>query len=394
MKESRRRQLLLLAAKHNALIITDDVYDFLKWSMKETTLSASTIDPSAQKALLPRITDIEQQMESKIDDQDGFGFSMSNGSFSKILGPGVRTGWADCHPKLAYGISQVGATKSGGAPSQVTASFIDQMLTQRTLQDHMAKVLLPNYQKRHMVIMHSIKQALEPLGITVLKESLHKHDVFGGYFVWITLPQGLDSDMVALECLRDYRLTISQGMQFKVTGDDTYQQDEMLKACIRLCFSYEAIEDLREGIHRLQSVVEGLQKVAMQGPMTEQEVNSMIQMTNEALDWATPFVSQSDWETKIGLLEKLAPAVGTWLREAHVRGFAEEFAQRGADLVGKLHEFEKLIWDARQKVWGGSPAEMAQGEIEREKVHATCGTTKKSSVESVWYGKSRPPILW
>lgn len=384
MKESRRRQLLLLAAKHNALVITDDVYDFLKWSMKGTTLSASTIDPSAQKALLPRITDIEQQMESKIDDKDGFGFSMSNGSFSKILGPGVRTGWADCKPKLAYGLSQVGATKSGGAPSQVTASFIDQMLTQRTLQNHIAKVLLPNYQKRHMVMMHSIEQALEPLGVTVLKESLHKHDVFGGYFVWITLPPLLDSDMVALECLRDYRLTISQGIQFKVTGDDIYPQDAMLKPCIRLCFSYEAIEDLREGIHRLQAVVQNMTEVAMRGPMTEEELDSMIQLTSEAIDWATPFVSRNEWETKIGLLEKLVPAVGTWLREARLRGFTEGALRKAKEMASKVSEFEKLLSDARAKVWGGSPAEWAQGEIEGEKVHATCGTAKKSSVESIW----------
>ena len=110
----------------------------------------------------------------------------------------------------------------------------------------------------------------------------------------------------------------------------------------------------------------------------------MIQMTNEALDWAKPFASHSDWETKIGLLERLAPAVGTWLREARVRGFAEGLTQTGADLVGKLHEYEKLIWDTRQKVGGESLAEMAQGKIEREKVHATCGTAKTSSVESVW----------
>ena len=233
-------------------------------------------------------------------------------------------------------------------------------------------------------MMHSIKQALEPLGVTVLKESLHKHDVFGGYFVWITLPPPLDSDMVALECLRDYRLTISQGIQFKVTGDDTYPQDATLKPCIRLCFSYEAIEDLREGIHRLQAVVQSMTEVAMQGPMTEQEVDSMIQLTNEAIDWSKPFVSRNEWETKIGLLEKLVPAVGTWLRDTYVRGFTDGGLRRVKEMVSKVNEFDKLLCDARAKVWGGSRAEWAQGEIEREKVHAACGTAKKSSVESIW----------
>lgn len=35
---------------------------------------------------------------------------------------------------------------------------------------------------------------------------------------------------------------------------------------------------------------EGLQRVAIQGTLTEQEVNNMIEMTSEVLDWAKRFV--------------------------------------------------------------------------------------------------------
>jgi DNA-binding transcriptional MocR family regulator len=111
MSLSNRQELVRLARKHDALIITDDVYDFLQFSNSP----GSTENPS--KAILPRLVDIDRTMEP-IPSSESFGNAVSNGSFSKIAGPGVRTGWAEATPKFIYGLSQCGSSRSGGAPSQ------------------------------------------------------------------------------------------------------------------------------------------------------------------------------------------------------------------------------------------------------------------------------------
>lgn len=100
MSRSRRESLLRLARKYDALIISDDVYDFLHWRS----------DPEIQvqcrptTAILPRIVDLERTLDG--GPQDDFGNAVSNGSFSKIVGPGCRVGWAEGTEKFIHGLSQ------------------------------------------------------------------------------------------------------------------------------------------------------------------------------------------------------------------------------------------------------------------------------------------------
>lgn len=95
----RREQLIRLARRYDALIVSDDVYDFLQWPS----------DPSAElhpheKAPVPRLVDVDRYLDG--GPIDSWGNAVSNGSFSKLLGPGVRTGWAEGTDKWAYGLSQ------------------------------------------------------------------------------------------------------------------------------------------------------------------------------------------------------------------------------------------------------------------------------------------------
>lgn len=100
----RRQQLVKLARKYDALIITDDVYDQLQWAATE-----SSTDSSMEHAVLPRIVDVDRDLDNGPErlGADGFGNAVSNGSFSKIAGPGCRSGWAEGTEKLSYGLSQV-----------------------------------------------------------------------------------------------------------------------------------------------------------------------------------------------------------------------------------------------------------------------------------------------
>lgn len=97
MSLGRREALVRLARRHDALIITDDVYDMLQWSL----------DPEIEhpeKAGWPRIVDVDRYLDGgPVDD---LGNAVSNGSFSKLAGPGNRCGWAEATEEFVFGLSQ------------------------------------------------------------------------------------------------------------------------------------------------------------------------------------------------------------------------------------------------------------------------------------------------
>lgn len=175
MSLSHRTKLVHLARKHNALIISDDVYDLLQWPT-----NPKTPIPDTPKAVLPRLTDIDRGLPPDPSDPKHFGNTISNSSFSKITGPGMRTGWTDSMPALCYALSQCGSSRSGGCPSQISATIICQLIESGELQSHIQKVLVPAYQRRYLSLISAIEKYLGPLGVKVSKESLRGRDVAGG----------------------------------------------------------------------------------------------------------------------------------------------------------------------------------------------------------------------
>lgn len=104
MPLSKREELLQLARKHDALLICDDVYDFLRWP------SRPGVEVKQATATLPRIVDLDILDDEQ--DATSFGNCVSNGSFSKILGPGCRVGWAESIPRFIHGLTQAYETHS------------------------------------------------------------------------------------------------------------------------------------------------------------------------------------------------------------------------------------------------------------------------------------------
>jgi len=84
--------MVRLARKFDALIITDDVYDFLWWDANSADKTKGALN-----SVVPRIVDVDRILDGGAErtNADGFGNALSNGSFSKICGPGVRTGWVE-----------------------------------------------------------------------------------------------------------------------------------------------------------------------------------------------------------------------------------------------------------------------------------------------------------
>ena len=107
MTLDHREQLVRIAREYDALIVSDDVYDFLQWNADPSAAEQANIAVS-KTAHLPRLVDVDRDLDSGAhrQDADDFGNACSNGSFSKLIGPGVRVGWTEGTEKFAYGVSQ------------------------------------------------------------------------------------------------------------------------------------------------------------------------------------------------------------------------------------------------------------------------------------------------
>ncbi|KAH5438886.1 hypothetical protein HBI32_021180 [Parastagonospora nodorum] len=252
MSLRRRQALVRLARDYDALIITDDVYDFLQWPSSLTSPSMSL-----EKAVMPRIVDIDRYLDGGAERKgaDGFGNAVSNGSFSKICGPGLRTGWCEGTTKLAYGVSQTGSSRSGGAPSQLTACFVAETLETGELQRFVYYTLQPTYCKRYRKMIEIINKDLIPLGVRLPQTD---RNVVGGYFIWLTLPDSVDGAALAQRAKDEENVVVAQGDIFEVPGD-TAHPGTSFSNDIRLCFAWEDEDMLAEGISRLGAVISKMQ---------------------------------------------------------------------------------------------------------------------------------------
>lgn len=276
MSLRRRQELVRIARDFDALVVTDDVYDVLRWPVSKDD------DPSQLGAVPPRVVDVDRTLDG--GPKDKWGNAISNGSFSKIVAPGVRTGWAEGTPALAFALSTVGATKSGGCPSHLTASFIHEMLATNQLQDHIEKTLIPTYRARYYALFKAIEELLVPLGFKVstgtpyevsysaeAKTNGHANGftngqsssrAAGGYFTYLTVPSDLTVSVgeLAAKALEQHNLKFAFGAMMAVEGDNS--SDERAKEGygrgIRLCWAWHPEEEIREGIERLATLTKQL----------------------------------------------------------------------------------------------------------------------------------------
>jgi DNA-binding transcriptional MocR family regulator len=250
MSLSRRHALVKLARKYDALIICDDVYDFLQWPV--TTTPTTNLIPFIKP--LPRLVDLDLPLgRSSHDPKDKhFGHVLSNGTFSKLIGPGVRTGWVEAAPDLAYGLSQTGSTRSGGAPSQLVAAMITQLLKSNAVDTHVTTKVQPALQRRHALMLQAIQSELSQSSVSVRSEGEIGGGVAGGYFVWLTLPDGMSGREISERAREEENLVVAEGEMFEVSGDE---RSPRFPRSLRLCFSWEEEQDVFEGVRRLGRVV-------------------------------------------------------------------------------------------------------------------------------------------
>ncbi|KAG6007009.1 hypothetical protein E4U21_006529 [Claviceps maximensis] len=264
MSLQRRRQLVRLARDYDALVVTDDVYDVLRWP-ERLDAKSSELGP-----VPPRIVDIDRSLDG--GPKDEWGNAVSNGSFSKLIAPGVRTGWAEGTPSFTLALSTIGATISGGCPSHFTASLIDEMMSSGAFQAHLYDNIIPAYRSRSNVMRDAINTYLVPLGFkestklpyersneenTSIPESYAV--AAGGFFTFLLLPSDLPLSAadLAAQALDKYNLQFAIGTDMIVEGDEGSRQraDGSFGNGIRLCWAWHTSDDIVEGIKRLKALV-------------------------------------------------------------------------------------------------------------------------------------------
>ena len=105
--------------------------------------------------------------------------------------------------------------------------------------------------------MSAVKEDLIPLGVVVPASDIS--GIGGGYFVWLTLPRGIDADVVAQKASDEETLILPPGSSFQVHGDKSTSHN-VFRNTFRLCFAWAEEEHLAEGVKRLANVIRKIQK--------------------------------------------------------------------------------------------------------------------------------------
>lgn len=220
LSAARRTALLELARRCAFMIIEDDVYRDLSFEGRP---------PVSLYAL---------------DAADGGHTVIHLGSFSKILAPGLRLGWAVSAPRHVTRLAESGLGHAGGGANPLVA-FVTAVFCQRGwLEPHITR-LIEAYRHRRDVMLAALEKTM-PAQVRWTRPQ-------GGFFVWLTLPEPLKAQQV-LEQAHQHNITFLTGEPFFAQGDGTHH--------IRLPFSFIPPDEMAGGIHNLAHIIRDLLKNA------------------------------------------------------------------------------------------------------------------------------------
>jgi len=159
------------------------------------------------------------------------------GSFSKTLAPGFRVGWAlaphAIREKLI--LANESATLSPNSFGQfVITEYLDQADWRGQIESFRGL-----YRERRDAMLSALGEYLPSLSWTVPD---------GGFFVWVTLPDELDSKAMLPRAVKEL-VAYTPGTAFFADGGGRQN--------IRLSFCYPTSESIRTGVARLATVVNG-----------------------------------------------------------------------------------------------------------------------------------------
>ncbi|GIH71222.1 aminotransferase-like domain-containing protein [Sphaerimonospora thailandensis] len=209
LNEVRRRQVLEICRRAGVLVVEDNPYGLLGF-------------------------DGEPMRAMRADDADGVVYL---GSFSKTLAPGFRVGWAlaphAIREKLVLAMESAVLSHS-----TFTQLAVGQYLATQPWREQI-KTFRELYRERRDALLGSL-EVLMPPGCSWTRPN-------GGFFVWMTLPEGLDSKAILPRAIAE-RVAFVPGTGFYADGGGARH--------MRLSYCYPQPDRIREGVRRLAGVIE------------------------------------------------------------------------------------------------------------------------------------------
>ncbi|PRP91260.1 2-aminoadipate transaminase [Enhygromyxa salina] len=165
---------------------------------------------------------------------EGRGCVLSLGSFSKLLAPGLRLGWAHGAPALVERLANHGALRSGGCLNPVIANIVHHTIDSGFLAAHVEE-LRAVFGRRSAALSRALRERAPSARFIAPG---------GGYFCWVDLGEGVDASAL-LE--RAESLRFIPGSRCAVTRD--------LRRYARLSFAFYEEHELVEGVERLATLL-------------------------------------------------------------------------------------------------------------------------------------------
>jgi len=216
LSDSRRTQLCGLAAEHDFMIFADEVYHMLGFPGVEKPPKPLVYYDTADKVL-------------------------SLGSFAKICAPALRLGWFQASTpdsKILSKIFNCGMLDSSGGLNPINCGIVEMMIQNGSLQTHMEQTAAA-LGARATVLADAIKAAgLLELGCSFPMPR-------GGYFIWMSLPEGVDGRELLALATEKYKVLFLPGA---AAGPSFIRT-------LRLSFSYYSPEDVGVGAQRLAEAI-------------------------------------------------------------------------------------------------------------------------------------------
>ena len=167
---------------------------------------------------------------------DGGDYVIYLGTFSKILSPGIRVGWAAA-PRPVLEKMNLGKQEADLCSSSLTQLFVGAYFAEGRWRDYVHS-LIDLYRRRRDTMLDALAEHLPPEAEWTRPG--------GGLFIWATLPDYIDTTDLLARALRENVAFVPGRAAFL---------DGRGGSSMRLNFSGVAEDDIREGVRRIGKVV-------------------------------------------------------------------------------------------------------------------------------------------